>query len=308
MPQGSVLGSLLFLLLINDLPLATTTLKVLLFADDTTFQLSGKNLDELFSCLNEELTRASEWFKCNKLTLNISKTKYMIFRAKNMPLNNSISLKIGNETLERYGEDCNTKSFKFVGIQLDEFFTWKHHISVIRKKIACANFKINQCKNFISTKPRLMLYNSMIKPHYEYGCMIWGGASEKELRGLIVLQKKCIRNICNERKFAHTNLLFHRLSVLKFKDLFTLNCSIFMYKQFYGLHGTGSFENVFVKLFSNRSMQFKVKLHKRSLKSLPTYYLVQIWNEIKVDLKNKQSVTSFKNSMLNLLLDQYMPI
>ena len=307
-PQGSVLGPLLFLLLINDLPLATPTLKVLLFADDTTFQLSGKNIDELFSCLNEELTRASEWFKCNKLTLNISKTKYMIFRAKNMPLDNSISLKIGNETLERYGEDCNTKSFKFVGIQLDEFFTWKHHISVIRKKIACANFKINQCKNFISTKPRLMLYNSMIKPHYEYGCMIWGGASEKELRGLIVLQKKCIRNICNERKFAHTNLLFHRLSVLKFKDLFTLNCSIFMYKQFYGLHGTGSFENVFVKLFSNRSMQFKVKLHKRSLKSLPTYYLVQIWNEIKVDLKNKQSVTSFKNSIFNLLLDQYMTI
>ena len=103
----------------------------------------------------------------------------MIFRAKNMPLNNSISLKIGNKTLERYGEDCNTKSFKFVGIHLDEFFTWKHHISVIRKKIACANFKINQCKNFISTKPRLMLYNSMIKPHYEYGCMIWGGACEK---------------------------------------------------------------------------------------------------------------------------------
>ena len=304
-PQGSVLGPLLFLLLINDLPFATPALKVLLFADDTTFQLSGKNLDELFTCLNEELSRASEWFICNKLTLNISKTKYMIFRSKNMPLNNSIPLKIGNETLERYGEDCNSKSFKFVGIQLDEFLTWKHHISVIRKKIACANFKINQCKNFISTKPRLMLYNSMVKPHLEFGNVIWGGASEKELGCLVVLQKKCIRNICNERKFAHTTKLFHRLNVLKLKDLFELNCSIFMYKQFYGLHGTGTFENIFPKLLSNRSKQFSVKLLKRSLKKLPTYYLVQIWNDIEIDIKNKQSVTSFKNILINLFLDQY---
>ena len=101
-----------------------------------------------------------------------------------MPLNNTIPLKIGNETLERYGEDCNSKSFKFVGIQLDEFLTWKHHISVIRKKIACANFKINQCKNFISSKPRLLLYNSMIKPHLEFGNIIWGGVSEQKLRCL----------------------------------------------------------------------------------------------------------------------------
>ena len=79
-----------------------------------------------------------------------------------------------------------------------------------------------------------------------------------------------------------------------------------MYKLFYGLHGTGSFENVFQKLFSSRSMQYKVKLHTKSLNSLPTYYLVQIWNEIKVDIKNKQSVTSFKNIFTSLLLDQYM--
>ena len=145
----------------------------------------------------------------------------------------------------------------------------------------------------------------MIKPHLEFGNVIWGGASEKELRCLIVLQKKCIRNICNERKFAHTIKLFHRLNVLKLKDLITLNCSIFMYKQFYGLHGTGTFENVFPKLFSNRSKQFSVKLLKRSLKKLPTYYLVQIWNEIELDIKNKQSVTSFKNILINLFLDQY---
>ena len=185
-PQGSVLGPLLFLLFINDLAHATN-LSTFLFADDTTFQLSSRNISQLLTVANKELEGASLWFQCNKLTLNVSKTKFIIFRNRNMKLpNENICLKIGSESLERIGFDMPLKNFKFLGHIIDEHLSWADHISYVRGKISSGNYALARTKHFLPPNIRLTLYNSLIRPHLEYGIIIWGGAQISKLKGLEV--------------------------------------------------------------------------------------------------------------------------
>merc|ERR1712105_562337 len=109
-----------------------------------------------------ELNKAAIWFQANKLTLNVSKTKYILFRSKNMRADLSqLNLKIGDETVERIGSTCKTKFFKFVGHRLDEFLNWNYQIDHVHGKLASANFAISRSKNFLPRNIRKTLYNSL---------------------------------------------------------------------------------------------------------------------------------------------------
>ena len=149
-----MLGPLLFLLYINDLP-NSNNFFTSLFADDTGFLKSSPSLDTLFSDASEELLKTSLWFQANKLSLNVSKTKYIVFRSNKMPLNENIcKLRIGNEELIRIGNNCKDKYYKFVGIRFDEFLNWEHHTNHVASKIASATFALNQTKNILPQSTR----------------------------------------------------------------------------------------------------------------------------------------------------------
>ena len=157
-PQGSILGPLFFILYITYLPRASKLTEPLLFADDTSIFLSHSNPNYLENVLNNELLNIDVWLRCNKLSINVQKTNYVIFSPSQRKVNHSFSLSFGGQSLTQ------SNVTKFLGVYLDEHLTWKYHINFVCKQIAKSVGILSRTRFYLSCKTKPMLYYTLIYP------------------------------------------------------------------------------------------------------------------------------------------------
>ena len=229
-PQGSVLGPLLFLIYINDLPNISKKLKFFLFADDTNIYYEADNLKTLERVVNNELQWLNHWLNVNRLSLNISKTNFVIFHPFNKPIKELITIKINKKAISE------EKYVKYLGVLIDSSLSWKPHIDNLTKKVSRAIGIMYKIRYYVNRKLLMNLYYSLIYPHLLYAIQVWGSSFKININKLTVLQKKVVRLITFQDKFydyrgprAHTAPLFKELNILKFEDVFVLRTVQFIH-------------------------------------------------------------------------------
>ena len=219
-PQGSILGPLFFSIYINDLVNSSTKFTYLMYADDTTisFNLEDFPVINKEESINNELEKLNIWLKLNKLTLNVAKTKSMIFRKRRhiTPVN----LSINGQPIDSVSQFC------FLGIMLDEKLTWKNHTDMVMNKLSRINGVLHRLKYIYPENILLTIYNSLFLPHINYGSLVWGTTIDRLQRQ----QKKAIRSVTRSKFISHTEPLMKELNLLKVKDLFSLKILKFLHK------------------------------------------------------------------------------
>ena len=189
-PQGSILSPLfLFLLYINDLTNVSTVVELILFADDTNLFMSHKDPVYMAAILDSELNKLSAWFKANKLSLNLKKTKFMLFKPRQKKYNFPMQINVNEQTIEQVKETV------FFGVVLDEHLTCKPHIFQGARKILKSIGVINRAR-FFRPKPCLKtLYYCLVYPHLYYCIIVWGYTYKTNLCRLVSLQKRVLFRI-----------------------------------------------------------------------------------------------------------------
>ena len=187
-PQGSILGPMLFLLYINDLTNVSSFFMPILFADDTNLFCTGIDLKNMIRQVNEELAKIYAWVNANKLSLNIDKTNFMLFMPK-------YSSHCANHIVINQIRIQEVKETKFLGVIIDNKLKFSAHIKYISKKIAKGNGIILKSRKVFSNETLLSLYHTFAYPYLSYCIHVWGNAYNIHLNDLIALQNKVMRII-----------------------------------------------------------------------------------------------------------------
>jgi len=292
-PQGSILGPLLFLIYINDInAINIENTEIRLFADDTNLFIFHRNITVLEQKATYALSVVTQWFNDNKLCVNYSKTCFSVFSNRNT--------KCVQHLLLNGKMICRAPTAKYLGVMVDEKLSWINHIDFICKKISKLNYVFRFLAKYISKAQICQLYYAYIYPHISYAIEIYGTCCKTNMNLLQVKQNNVLRSLMNVNYRHSATDLYNELGLLKVSQIFELHVLTFVYKQRQHLLPTvfdTYYQNTpIVRETRNRGTNILFIEFARTLGGSKAIKIIgaKLWNKLPSHVKEAQSTFGFK--------------
>lgn len=329
--QGSCLGVLCFIIFVNDLDSASREALFNLFADDTLVFLKSNTVQSLIQKINNTLPQITDWYNSNKLIINSTKTKVVLFQSPRQVFSDDdrkllrdFPVFVNGNNEGEFFQDKITKldlvsssnveekdrSTKHLGIQIDDKLSFKAHFSHLHKRVQRAVFSLRQMKHILDLRHLKLLFNSYVKSIINYCIFIFTAVPNITLEPIKKLIKACVRIITKSSGNAHTAPLFKQLQILPFKELMDFEVGLFMFK----------FKNGLTPPIFNNAWNYRHQVHGYSTRGRdnfvtdhstrsyildsPLNYFPRFFNSLPEQLKRLQSYPEFKRKLFNYLLNR----
>ena len=301
-PQGTILGPLLLLLYINDLPNCLTNCKSRMYADDTHLTYASSNLENVQFCLNEDLANVFDWLQANKLTLNMTKTEFMLIGSRQRldTLTTSPTIRMNSTQVS------NVRATKSLGVMIDDKLDWHNHIEKLTKKIASGIGALKRIRHLIPASTLHLIYQALIKPHFDYCDIVWSNCGKTLRDKLQKLQNRAARVLTFSNYDADTTELLEFLGWKNLARQQEIHKATMMFRCLHGLA-----PEYLCSKFTWRDSAYNLRDSENKLNvPLPrTYYYrnsfsyngATLWNSLPCDIRNIESLGVFKRKINDIL-------
>ena len=297
-PQGSILGPLLFLLYINDLPECLNITRPRLFSDDTNLTASGDSMNDAEFAVNSDLENLRNWLIANKLSLNVAKTEFMLIGSKRMIKDSHPNIFIENKQIKQVYK-CKT-----LGIIVDQHLSWKSNTKNICKKITAGISALRRIKPFVDKDTLISIYNAIVRPHFDYCCEVWDVLGKTQSKRLQKLQNRAARVIMSMSNDTDYSIALHALDWEPLKLMRKKAKAKLMYKILNKM-GPESLANLFTyksevtshKLRGISSGLCLPQPRTNNMKNSFMYDGAHIWNSIPSEIRECKSLSCFQNKI-----------
>ena len=306
-PQGSVLGPLLFLIYINDIHNVVPGESLRLFADDTNVFVHDNDCTNLVSKAQKVLGQLKIWFDSNKLTLHLGKTNFSIFHCMERSAHFCPDYFILNVT-----KICRTACTKYLGLIIDDKLSFKTHVDELCNSLTKYTGIFYRLRNSVSLDVAIQLYYSLVYSKISYGMEIYGLANASILKPIQVLQNRILKTITFSHRRHPTNDLHSKLGVLKVSDIHVLKMGTFIYK-----YVNNTLPRVFRDIVNPRMSSYLVNRTRSNAlfsvtrhnskhgKLLLNNYCFKVWNDFPNNIKSSKSYATFKRKLKAYLIENY---